>query len=71
MPSSRRFDDPTDRAGFETALSRLVRTAEEAGLDIEGAYDVRTPRGDHDDYTIEIAVIEKRVPGTTDANADE
>jgi len=63
MTPPRRPDEPTDREGFETALSHLVATAEEAGIDIEGAYDVRTPRGDRSDYTVEITVIQKRVPG--------
>lgn len=68
MTPPRRPDEPTDREGFETALSRLVATAEETGVDIEGAYDVRTPWGDRDDYTVEITVIQKRFPGV---NTDE
>lgn len=67
---SRRPGDPTNHEGFETALSRLVSTAEETSIDIEGAYDVRTPEGDRDDYTVEITVIQKRVPEVDDDDDD-
>ncbi len=66
MTHPRQPNDPTDSEEFDRTLSGLVSDAEANGIDIEGAYDVRTPRGDRSDYTVEITVIQKRFPGAND-----
>jgi len=45
---------------FAAELERLVARARDAGVGLEGAYDVRTPRGGQSDYTIEISAVVKR-----------
>lgn len=53
-------DDPFDREAFETELAALIDRARRADADIEGAYDVRTPRPNERAYTVEITEIESR-----------
>lgn len=63
-PDSR--DDPTTRTEFSTVLERVVVAARDAGVSLEGAYNVRSPRRGVPDYTIEINRQTKRVPGSED-----
>jgi len=55
-----RSPDHMTNAAFTDELERLVARARDAGVDLEGAYNVRTPQGSQSDYTIEIAEITKR-----------
>ena len=57
-------DDIATRAEFGTALERLVATARDANVPLESAYNVRSPRLDVPDYTIEITEQTKRVPNS-------
>lgn len=47
---------------FDAELDRLVAEARDEGVPIEGAQNVRSPRPDDPDYTIEITEITKRTP---------
>lgn len=47
---------------FDAELEGLVAEARDAHVPIEGAYNVRSPRSDNPDYTVEISRIAKRVP---------
>lgn len=62
--TNRRADDASDRplrtrADFAAELDALVTRAREAGVDLSGAYDVRSLDG-RPEYTIEISTIVKR-----------
>lgn len=59
--NSNSADDPFDRETFRIELAELVDHACETGVDIEGAYDVRSPRPDDIDYTVEISRVVDRV----------
>lgn len=48
---------------FETKLQRLVAEAREEGVQVLGAYDVRSPDREQHDFQIEITEIQKRTPG--------
>ena len=52
-------DESFDRDSFRTELAELIDHSREANADIEGAYDVRSPRPGDTDYTIEITEIVK------------
>ena len=59
--------DGTDRAvdrltdtEFAAKLRALVARACNDGVDLTGAYDVRTPRSDRSDVTVEISEIVER-----------
>lgn len=47
------------RTEFATEFEALVARARDAGIDLQGAYDVRSP-GDQPDYTVEISEVVKR-----------
>jgi hypothetical protein len=47
---------------FDRELAALVAEARDGPAHIEGAHNVRSPRGDTSDYTIEISEIAKRTP---------
>ncbi len=49
-----------DVPAFETDLIDLVDEARSDGVSVAGAYDVRTPRPDEPDYTVEITEVSKR-----------
>ena len=63
-PDSGDDNDITTRTAFDTALERVVATARDANVPLESAYNVRSPRLDVPDYTIEITEQTKRVPGS-------
>jgi hypothetical protein len=63
-PDSGDDNDITTRTAFDTALERVVATARDANVPLEGAYNVRSPRPDVPDYTIEVTEQTKRVPGS-------
>ena len=56
-------DEPFDRETFQLELAKLIDHAREAGVDIKGAYGVRSPHSEHPDYTVEITEIAKHRPG--------
>lgn len=66
-----RPDDPADREAFETAVSRLVAGADANGVDVRGAYDVRIPRSENPEYTVEISAVEGRFPNPDSGNDGE
>ena len=51
---------PFDCETFETELAELVAHARKSGVDLDGAYDVRTPHPDQSDYTVEISRMAPR-----------
>jgi len=53
-----------DRDEFTTELHRVVARARGAGVALDGAYDVRAPRRDTPDYTVEIISITKQTVGS-------
>ena len=53
-------DDLTAREELGAALERAVAAARDRDVELEGAYNVRSPRSDVPDYTIEIAKQTKR-----------
>lgn len=64
-PNQRDSDDASDRmprsrAAFRADLEALVARARDAGVDLQGAYDVRSPAAEQPDYTVEISAIAKR-----------
>lgn len=61
-PSSGPRDEPMIEDEFDAELDRLVAEARDEGVPIEGAQNVRSPRPDDPDYTIEITEITKRTP---------
>lgn len=50
-------DEPFDRETFERELATIIDKARAAAVDIEGGYDVRTPRSEYPDYTVEITAL--------------
>lgn len=50
---------PTGRASFAAELEALVARARDAGVDLEGAYDVRSSDG-QPEYTVEISEVARR-----------
>lgn len=50
------------RDEFATELEHLVAEARDESVPIEGAHNVRSPRRDAPDYTVEISEIAKRTP---------
>lgn len=55
-------DDSMTMDEFDGGLERLVAAARDANVPIEGAHNVRSPRSDVPDYTIEISEIADRNP---------
>ena len=53
-------NDRMTEAEFTAGLERLVAAARDANAPIEGAHNVRSPRSDVPDYTIEISEIANR-----------
>lgn len=53
-------NEPFDRETFERELAELIDHARETGIDLRGAYNVRTPQPEHADYTIEISEVVPR-----------
>lgn len=51
-----------DRDEFETRLAELVTEANDDGVQLVGAYDVRSPQAAVQDYTVEISEIRNRHP---------
>ena len=51
-----------DRDEFEARLAELVTEANDDGVQLVGAYDVRSPHSDVQDYTVEISEVRKRLP---------
>ena len=47
---------------FDAALERVVSAARDRDVELEGAYNVRSPRHKVPDYTIEIAKQTKQAP---------
>jgi hypothetical protein len=60
-PSSESQTDPTTLDEFDAELEQLVATARDENIPIEGAHNVRSPRPDDADYTIEISEIVNRI----------
>ena len=60
MPTNQPTTEPFDRDIFQIELAELIDHAREAGVDLRGAYDVRTPQPDHADYTVEITEVATR-----------
>lgn len=64
------FPDPYDRSthtefdedAFEDGLARLVVRAQHADVELQGAYDIRSPQREQPDYTIEVTEITKPLP---------
>ncbi len=65
MTPPERADDRTERDQFETELGEIVARARDDDVQLDGAYNVRSPHRDVPDYTIEISEIAKRRPGWT------
>jgi len=55
--------DGFDHEAFRTALRALLDQARRADVDLEGAYNVRTPLPDQPDHTVEISKLQKTVIG--------
>ena len=62
MPAHERNHDSMSREEFVTELDRLVNAAHESDIQLVGGYDVRSPRPETPDYTVEITKIRKRYP---------
>jgi hypothetical protein len=58
--------DGMDHAEFDSALEGVVAAARDADVPLDGAYNVRSPRRDVPDYTIEITEQAKRTPDSGD-----
>jgi hypothetical protein len=56
-------DDVTTRSELGAVLKRATTAAYNEGLQIEGAYNVRSSDPDVPDYTIEISGLRKRASG--------
>ena len=59
-------DDLTTCKEFDAALERVVSAARDRDVELEGAYNVRSPHHKVPDYTIEIAKQTKQAPGDGD-----
>ena len=55
----RQTGDSSDRTAFETRLQQLIADARDDDIQIEGAYDVRSPHPEVRDFQIEITEIAK------------
>ena len=60
MPTNQPTTEPFDRETFQIELAELIDHAREAGVDLRGAYDVRTPQPEHADYTVEVTEVAPR-----------
>ena len=52
-------DGPTTEEEFQARLVRLIRAARANGVDVEGGWMDRNPRGDEPDWGIEIYEVSK------------
>ena len=50
-------DDLFDRDTFESDFAELIDHASEAGVDIVGGYEIRTPQPERADYAVEITKL--------------
>lgn len=60
--------EPMTEAEFETRLQQLLAEARDRNAPIPGAYSVRSPSPDAQDYDIVITRVTNRPPTRTDTN---
>lgn len=63
--------EPMTKDEFDAELEHLVAEARDENVPIEGAHNVRSPRRDTSDYTVEISEIVKRAPEWARIDAGE
>lgn len=69
MSGPQQNTDRMDVSTFEIELTQLIESARNDETQIRGVYDVRTPRPDEPDYTVEITEVAKQsVPWRRDPN---
>lgn len=70
MTASHQPNSPTNRDELETQLKQLITAAQNNGVSVRGAYDVRSPKPDERDYQVEITEVASSVDSSKFAQTD-